>query len=204
MRCPFCMPVCMLGVSLLLACGVAARTSKAENLTDGIDASVRPGDDFFAYANNAWLKAHPIPPDRSSCGTLVQLQELTEKRIGQLIKDVSETATPGSEEQKIGALYSSFMDEATIEAKGIQPLRPDLEPIANIVDRRSLAHVLGKTLRAAYLDKGSAINNIAAIGSRRSRSMRTQGRSAAFAVDTNFQGTCIVLGIGDYPTVRRF
>ncbi len=115
----------------------------------GIDRSVVPGDDFFAYANGAWMKSTEIPPDRSSWGSGSILTELTARRTADLIADAAKSPGPaGSDARKIGDYYASFMDEAAIEAKGLAPLQPILERVAAISDAAGLARALGATLRA--------------------------------------------------------
>src|SRR6266508_454211 len=115
----------------------------------GIDRTVAPGDDFFAYANGAWVKTTEIPPDRSSYSTATMLEELTSQRTAALIKELASRRAPaGSEARKIGDYYSTFMDEASIEAKGLRPLQPTLDRIAAIEDKEALAHALGGSLRA--------------------------------------------------------
>jgi predicted metalloendopeptidase len=115
----------------------------------GIDGSVAPGDDFFKYANGSWIKATEIPPDRSSWGVSGVLDELTSRRTADLVADTAKAnAPPGSDARKIGDYYATFMDEAAIEAKGIEPLKPVLSRIAAIADAPGLARELGGTLRA--------------------------------------------------------
>ncbi|HLN58602.1 MAG TPA: M13 family metallopeptidase [Thermoanaerobaculia bacterium] len=116
---------------------------------DGIDRSVAPGDNFFAYANGTWLKTTEIPADRSSYGIGSMLDELTSQRTAALIKEAASSRGPaGSEARKIGDYYSSYMDEAAIEAKGLRPLEPALARIAGIADKQALARAIGGTLRA--------------------------------------------------------
>jgi putative endopeptidase len=115
---------------------------------DAIDDSTAPGDDFWTYANGNWVKAHPIPADRSSYGVGSILDEETKKRIVDLIQAAAQNAEPGSDAQKIGDYYATFMDEAGIESKGITPLQPMLAKIAAIGDRTALASYLGEGLRA--------------------------------------------------------
>ena len=113
----------------------------------GIDRLVAPGDDFFRYANGAWLKVTEIPPDRSSYGPAEQLTELTAERTAELVRNTS-AAPAGSEARKIGDYYASFMDEDGIEKKGLEPLQPALTSIDAVKDRAGLARALGATLRA--------------------------------------------------------
>ena len=115
---------------------------------DAMDTSTAPGDDFWTYANGAWAKAHPIPADRSSYGVDAVLTEETKKRTVDLIQAAAQNAKPGSDAQKVGDYYASFMDEAGIEAKGITPLQPMFAKIAAIGDRTALARYLGEGLRA--------------------------------------------------------
>ncbi|HEV7927159.1 MAG TPA: M13 family metallopeptidase N-terminal domain-containing protein, partial [Verrucomicrobiae bacterium] len=134
----------------------AAKTETHGIAVDNMDPSVRPGDDFYDYANGNWIKRTEIPPDRSRIGVFTALDDLSNKRtIGLIEETVKANAAAGSNTRKIADLYTSFMDEATIEAKGLAPLRPHLEAIAAIRDKRELARALGETLRADV----DALNN---------------------------------------------
>ncbi|MFL5356723.1 M13 family metallopeptidase [Archangium sp.] len=117
--------------------------------TGGMDPSVAPGDSFFRFVNGNWLAKTEIPADRSSYGMFTKLSEEASKRTRELIEQAASTQAPeGSEVRKLGDIFSSFMDEAAIEAKGLAPLQPELGRIAAISNRRELATVLGDTLRA--------------------------------------------------------
>ena len=114
-----------------------------------MDPSVKPGDDFYLYANGAWIARKEIPADRSGINVFSDLDDLSEKRTSSLIEEAAKANAPAnSEAGKIAALYNSYMDEAGIEATGIAPLRPHLDSIAAIHDKRELARALGETLRA--------------------------------------------------------
>jgi putative endopeptidase len=116
---------------------------------DGMDKTVAPGDDFFRYANGTWLKNAEIPADRSSWGSSSVLDELTSRRVADLIAETVKTPAPvGSDTRKIADTYATFMDEAAIEAKGLAPLKPAFDRIAAIADKAGLARALGETLRA--------------------------------------------------------
>src|SRR5262245_50196863 len=115
----------------------------------GIDRSVPPGADFFAYANGAWLKTTAIPPDRATYGVDAMAAERTGRRTRELIEEAAKAkAAAGSETRKIGDYYTAFLDEAGIESRGLAPLKPIFERIEAIADRRALARFLGTTLRA--------------------------------------------------------
>jgi putative endopeptidase len=121
-----------------------------------MDRSVNPGDDFYQFANGTWIKRTVIPADRGRVGVFSVLSDLSNKRTADLIEETAKANAPaGSESRKIADLYHSFMDEAAIEAKGLAPLRPHLDAIAAIRDKRELAYALGATLRADV----DALNN---------------------------------------------
>jgi putative endopeptidase len=115
----------------------------------GMDHTVKPGDDFFSYANGTWVKNTPIPADRSSTGPTQDLEALTEQRTADLIRNMAKThPAPGSNDRKIADYYAAFMDEAAIEKQGLASLKPELDQIAAIRTRDDLARVLGSELRA--------------------------------------------------------
>ena len=119
-------------------------------------ASVKPGDDFYRYANGAWVERTEIPPDRGRVGVFNTLADLSNKRTAGLLEEAAKANAPaGSNVRKIAGLYSSYMDEAAIEAKGLAPLRPHLDAIAAIHDKRELARALGESLRSDV----DALNN---------------------------------------------
>jgi putative endopeptidase len=112
-----------------------------------VDASVRPGDAFFQYVNGAWLKATEIPPDRSSIGDGEVLTELNNQRTLDIL-EAARTGKAGPGSRKISDYYYAFMDEWTIERKGLTPLEPLLREIARVRGVKDLSRMLGKQLRA--------------------------------------------------------
>jgi putative endopeptidase len=146
----------------IATCALAASAQNAPAPeTHGIavanmDRSVKPGDDFYQYANGEWIKRTEIPPDRAEVDVFSKLADLSNKRTADLIEEIAKSNPPaGSGARKVADLYNSYMDEATIEAKGLAPLRPHLEAITAIHDKRELARALGETLRADV----DALNN---------------------------------------------
>jgi endothelin-converting enzyme/putative endopeptidase len=114
-----------------------------------MDPSVRPGDNFYLYTNGGWIKRTPIPPDRGEVDVFTTLTDLNDKRTASLIEEAAKGNAPaGASVRKIAALYNSYMDEAAIQAKGIAPLRPHLQAIAAIQNKRELARSLGESLRS--------------------------------------------------------
>ncbi|MBK9797831.1 MAG: M13 family metallopeptidase [Holophagaceae bacterium] len=115
----------------------------------GMDRSVAPGDDFFAFANGTWVKRTEIPADRGSFGVGHEVADLTDRRTAALIQAAAASKAPaGSDLRKIGDCYTSYMGVQAIEAKGLSPLKPILARIEAIGDRQALARYLGTTLRA--------------------------------------------------------
>jgi predicted metalloendopeptidase len=144
------MPRLLAPRALLLVLTLSSAVSADPGLDlAGMDRSVAPGDDFFAYANGAWSKTAEIPADRAGWGVFAQLAEEAAQRTKGLLEVASDSSAPaGSAPRKAGDFYASFMDEAGIEAKGLTPLRPALARIAAIKDKKSLARLLGEDLRA--------------------------------------------------------
>ena len=107
------------------------------------------GRHFYEYANGDWIKRTEIPPDRAGVDVWTKLGDLSNKRMAELIAEIAKSNPPaGSSSRKVADLYNSYMDEAGIEAKGLAPLRPQLDAIAAIHNKQELAHALGETLRA--------------------------------------------------------
>ena len=114
-----------------------------------MDPTMKPGEDFYGYANGAFMRTAEIPPDRASTGAFLRVFETVEARTRAIVEEAARGDAPaGSDARKIGDLYSSFMDEPGIEAKGLEPLRPTLARIAALADARALAAELGGTVRA--------------------------------------------------------
>ncbi|HZD45221.1 MAG TPA: M13 family metallopeptidase, partial [Acidobacteriaceae bacterium] len=147
---------CVLAIAVL-ACAQDAAAPETHGINvANMDRSVKPGDNFYEYANGGWIKRTEIPPDRASVGVFSTLDDLSNKRTAGLIEEIAKSnPAQGSATRKVADLYNSYMDEAAIEAKGLAPLRPHLDAIAAIHDKRELAHALGETLRADV----DALNN---------------------------------------------
>ncbi|HEY4230180.1 MAG TPA: M13 family metallopeptidase, partial [Thermoanaerobaculia bacterium] len=122
----------------------------------GMDKAVRPGDDFYAFANGAWMKATEIPPDRSVVGSFSIVDEMVTKRTAALLEEAAKAGQPaGSDGAKAGAFFQAYMNEKAIEDRGFAPMKAELAEIVAIGDRAALARVLGSELRADV----DALNN---------------------------------------------
>jgi len=118
-------------------------------LLDGYDRSVRAQDDLHEFAGGQWLAATAIPADRSSWGTFAILDELAERQV----REIAEAAAartdhePGSDLQKIGDLYASFMDEQAIDAAGLEPLQADFARIRALASHADVVRYIGESQR---------------------------------------------------------
>ncbi len=139
-----------LTVALEVGAGAAAPLDREpDHAFAGRDATVAPGNDFFGYANGGWLRQTTIPADRSGYGTSAQMQEQTDRRLAELLREAATSDAPaGSDKRRVGDYFDSFMDEDGIDAKGLAPLQPALDAIAAIDGRSALARELGRSLRA--------------------------------------------------------
>ncbi|WP_404369356.1 M13 family metallopeptidase [Sphingomonas sp. MMS24-J45] len=108
----------------------------------GMDRSVKPGNDFAAYAGGTWDKNTQIPADRATWGMFNVLQDVSTEQTRTILDEASKT--PGS---KIGDFYASFMDEAAINAKGVDPVKPWLAQIDGAKDKTALAVEMAKLTR---------------------------------------------------------
>jgi len=154
---------CLLSVTFIAAAFLPAFTQNQEAppQTHGVnvanmDRSVKPGDNFFEYANGEWVQRTEIPPDRPGVSVFSQLSDVSDKRTAGLIDEIAKSKpAPDSGKAKIADLYNSFMGEVAVDAKGMGPIKPHLDAIAAIADKQQLAAALGKTLRADV----DALNN---------------------------------------------
>ena len=101
-----------------------------------------PGDDFFAYANSDWLASTEISADRSSWSAFAAIVEDTNGRIVKMFESIGADKRSSAEARKVAAFYSTYMDEAAIEAKGAAPLKPVLAGIDAIKDKAALTRAL--------------------------------------------------------------
>ena len=126
----------------------AAAAPTAENVyTQDMDRSIKPGDDFYRYSNGGWLARVTIPAGQSTFDTRAILTERTSQRVRDLIQSAAAgQSAKGSNAQKVGAYYASFMDEDAIEARGFEPMVSEMATISAITDKESLSTYLGSIL----------------------------------------------------------
>jgi len=115
----------------------------------GYDHSVRPQDDLFRFVNGEWLRRTQIPADRSNYGAFTALDDKAQSDLKAIIEEAAGTTerAPGSDAQKVGDFYLSYMDTARIESLGLAPLVAELERIDRIHDGDALVWHMGFSQR---------------------------------------------------------
>jgi putative endopeptidase len=108
----------------------------------GMDRSIAPGEDFYGYANGAWAKNTPIPADKSNYGAFNLLSDLSQERTQTILKEAQND--PNS---KIGVTYATYLDTATIDAKGLAPIVPWLNQIKAVKAKSGLANLYAQAAR---------------------------------------------------------
>jgi putative endopeptidase len=108
----------------------------------GMDRTVRPGQDFYLYANGTWGKTTPIPPDKSNFGMFSVLDDLSRQRTHDILE--SAASDPNN---KIGNAYSAYLDQAAIDAKGLSPIRPWLDHIKALKAKAGYAALVAEADR---------------------------------------------------------
>ncbi|WP_322966228.1 M13 family metallopeptidase [Sphingomonas fuzhouensis] len=137
-------------LALLASSAAIAQTGLLPGVDKALmDDSVKPGDNFYDYANGAWLKTAQIPADRSSIGVGLDVSLRAEARTAAIIKGAaSAKGAPGSDEQRIADYYAAYTNTAGIEARGLKPIQGDLAAIAAIKDKSDLSRAIGAAMRS--------------------------------------------------------
>ena len=140
--------------TFISAFAVRAQTGSAQSppapvnaIESAVDVNIKPGDDFFSYANGAWLKATEIPAGKTRWTVRDEIVVLTRQQVQKLLDDASE-APAGSIARKVTDFRAAYLNEAAIEAKSLAPLKPMLNRIERVGDKASLTRLLGAGLRA--------------------------------------------------------
>jgi putative endopeptidase len=140
-------------ISILAAAVLMASCAKKEELTSGVnkknmDTKVKPGDNFASYVNGTWLKTMKIPADKASYGAFDMLYDQSQKDVKAIIEEAAKSnAAEGTDEQKIGDYYASFMDRKGRNEKGLAPIQPEMKAIDAISSYDDLAGFFGTANR---------------------------------------------------------
>jgi len=139
------MRVLLVFFTILLMAGFALSQTKSGIELENFDKSVRPQDDFYRYVNGAWLAKTEIPADKSNYGSFTALDDQNQVYLREIIENAARTTSPdGSDRQKVGDFYASFMDTIRIEELGIQPLQKEIERIQSIQSLDQLDDLLAR------------------------------------------------------------
>ncbi len=133
-----------------VAVGVVAFTTndKGPKYIDpaNMDLSVKAGDNFYLYANGNWLKKNPVPASKTSWGSFNVLREESSQRLRTLLEEAAKAPKKDRLTQMVGDFYRSGMDSATIEARGYQPIKPELDRLAALNNKQQVVDEIA-TLR---------------------------------------------------------
>ncbi len=134
-----------MAISVMIGINACNEVSQEKTMTKAIDkenmdATVKPGENLFQYANGGWIKANPIPDEYSQYGAFTVIYEDNQKQLKSLVKEVSEQkdTKKGSINQKIRDFYNSGMDTVKIEELGVNALSSQLDEIANLKSKEDL------------------------------------------------------------------
>jgi putative endopeptidase len=141
----------------LAACNTQAGNNSTAALQAGteagiepswMDTSIKPGDDFNAYANGKWIASHAIPQDRSEIGASYLADQLREKNTRELFDGIIKAKPTSGNDALIANYYNAYLNTDAIDRAGLAPEKADLDAIAAIADKRQLAAAIGSTIRA--------------------------------------------------------
>ena len=113
---------------------------------EGMDRSVKPGDDFFKFVNGKWVETTQIPPDRTRFGAFDLLRDLSETRVRTILDRwaADEKLKPGSDEWKVAAMYRTFLDEAAVEKLDAKPIEPHLAAVKKAENHEDIARLMAR------------------------------------------------------------
>jgi len=117
---------------------------------EGMDRTVKPGDDFFKYVNGKWAANTQIPPDKTSYGSFQMLFDLSESRTRAIVEGwaADKNLKAGSDEAKVAAFYRTFLDDAAVEKLDAKPLEKYLDAIRNAKTKDDIAKIMGRSAGA--------------------------------------------------------
>ena len=151
LRCALSAALAMIACAPLALAEPAGAASPLRSGLDlaGFDRSVRPQDDLYRFAGGTWLARTEIPADRSNYGTFSMLEDRARESLRQIAEEAAadRAAAPGSDRQKLGDLYASWMDTATIESRGLAPVADELARIGAMRGTADVYAYMGRAQR---------------------------------------------------------
>ncbi len=134
----------MIPVMMLAACQPKETKAPVLDPTD-MDLSVKPGEDFYRYANGGWMKKNPLKAEYARFGSFDVLREQNEENLNALFAEMTEmNPEPGTIDQKIVDLYKQGLDSTRLNAEGAAPVKKYLDELYAVPDKKALAAYLGK------------------------------------------------------------
>ncbi|MCX7604038.1 MAG: M13 family metallopeptidase [Bryobacteraceae bacterium] len=132
------------GIFLLaLALAPAVPAQKSGIHREDMDPSCKPCEDFWRYANGGWIDRNPIPPQQARWGTMAVMNEKNRERLKTILEEAAAAKQPAAPHiRQIGDLYAACMDTAALDARGVEPIRAELDQIAKISDLAALRATL--------------------------------------------------------------
>ena len=151
--------ICLVLV-FLAGCNTPDAPQKSFVDVNGIDSSIKPGDNFFRYVNGRWYDTAKIADDQTGVGSYMFLNIPQKQLLQNILDSVAQTQNaPGSIDQKVGDFYASGMDTTTINQRGYEPIRPILARIDAISDVPSLVKFAASELKTgnrSFIEIGRA------------------------------------------------
>ena len=114
---------------------------------DGMDRTVKPGDDFFRFVNGKWADSTTIPADKTSFGAFVMLRDLSEARVRGILDRwaADDKLKAGTDEAKVAAVYRTFLDEATAEKLDRKPIQAHLDAVRKAENHEDVARLMARS-----------------------------------------------------------
>ena len=150
MRQRFLLPVLLVCAGQPAGASLSAQAARAGQLgvdTAGFDRSVRPQDDFDRFVSGRWKERTEIPADRYGWGSFYDVDERTQAALQAVVEETAAARSASGARQKVGDFFASYMDSATIERRGIQPLAPHLAAIAALDTHAGLPAAIARLQR---------------------------------------------------------
>ena len=143
----------LLLATTICACAGTPKTTTSDGLVSGVDLEnfdpkVPATEDFYHHVNGKWLERTEIPADRSNYGSFTKLLDEAEANLKAIIEDAAaKDAAEGTEAQKVGDFFKSFMDSERLDKLGLEPLRGELTRIYGLSDKAQVAEAFGRLVR---------------------------------------------------------